>query len=111
MKTIKDLKVGDKVYFYYSELRGIETKIVSDIVEVLPDQFKISISGIGEIFYYHGPDQDKANNYYLNLEQAKKQLRSDKKGEIIALQVAKKRIDGEIKELKTIINLYKNETK
>jgi hypothetical protein len=109
MKTVKDLNVGDKVYFYYSELGNIETKVISDIVEVLPDQFKISIAGIGEVFYYHGPDQNKVHNYYLTLDQAKRQLISDKKGEIIALQVAKKRLDAEIETLESAIEFHRTD--
>jgi hypothetical protein len=109
MKTVKDLKIGDEVYFYFSDMLNIETRIVSDIVEVLPDQFKISIAGIGEVFHYHSPEQEKIHNYYLTLDQAKRQFISDKKGDIIAFQVARKKLDAKIAALETIIDVYRTD--
>jgi hypothetical protein len=96
MKTVKDLKVGDDLCFYYRELSDIETVEVSNIVEVSPGKFKISALGVGELHGTYDKDVSNIGFYYLSFEEARKQLISDNKSEITALQGKKRKITQKI---------------
>lgn len=104
MKAVKDLKVGDTLYFYYGGMDSIDERIVSNIQYTEKGFVRISIEGIGELYGNCVPLDTELGYYYLEFSQAKKDLINNLKRSLKTVREAKritvKSLDAEISEIK-----------
>ena len=110
MKAVKDLKIGDTLYFYYGGMNDIDERTVSDLKNTENGFVKISIKGIGELYGSYHPLDTELGYYYLEVEQARKDLIDNLKNSLKKVRDAKKvtiqSMDKEIEEIKKLIKKW-----
>ena len=104
MKAVKDLKVGDTLYFYYGGMNSIDERVVSGIKYTEKGFVRVFIEGIGELYVNYNPLDTELGYYYLEFSQAKKDLVNNLKRSLKTVRDAKritiKSLDAEISEIK-----------
>ena len=110
MKAVKDLKVGDILYFYYGNMNDIQERTISNLQNTENGFVKISIEGIGELYGSYHPLDTELGYYYLEINQARKDLIDNLKNSLKKVRDAKKvtiqSMDKEIEEIKKLIKKW-----